>query len=196
MQAQRLSAKIYLQKDVVAFARKLLGKIICTQIEGQFTSGIIIETEAYAGEADKASHAFGGRRTRRTEIMYAHGGFAYVYLCYGIHYLFNVVTNAENIPHAVLIRTIAPLDGIEIMQARKAGKWNKSAAVGPGNVSKCLGIDMEMNTENLVNSSKIWIEDRGIIIPKNNIIASPRVGVDYAGEDAKLHYRFELKNKF
>lgn len=190
----RLPKDFYLEKDVVSIAKKLLGKVLCTRIEGQLTSGIITETEAYEGVTDRASHAFGGRRTQRTETMYREGGTSYVYLCYGIHELFNVVTHAKEIPHAVLIRSVAPLDGLETMQKRKNGKWAKTAATGPGNVSKCLGITREMNGYNLVTSNQIWIEDRGIVVPQNEITATPRIGVDYAGEHAKWLYRFVWKN--
>src|ERR1700739_2187259 len=117
-----LKRSFYLQEDVVLVAKDLLGKGLCTHINGKFTSGIITETEAYAGVFDKASHAFGGKRTPRNENMYARGGTLYVYLCYGIHHLFNVVTNNEDIPHAVLIRAIKPLEGIETILKRRKQK--------------------------------------------------------------------------
>ena len=118
----KLQADFYQREDVLLISRELLGKVLCTNFYGKLTSGIIVETEAYAGVTDKASHAYGGRRTKRTETMYASGGTAYVYLCYGIHHLFNIVTNKENIPHAVLIRSIQPRDGIEIMLQRRNKK--------------------------------------------------------------------------
>ena len=128
---KQLPRSFYLATDVVDLARELLGKVILTEVDGLRTSAIITETEAYAGETDKASHAFGGRRTARTEVMYAQGGTAYVYLCYGIHHLFNVVTNQRDVPHAVLVRAAAPLEGITVMQDR-LGR-------GPGRLLKgCL----------------------------------------------------------
>ena len=111
----KLQKDFYQREDVLTISRELLGKVLCTQFEGELTSGIIVETEAYAGETDQASHTYGGRRTLRTEVMYAPGGVSYIYLCYGIHHLFNVVTNFEGIPHAILIRAIKPIDGIDIM---------------------------------------------------------------------------------
>lgn len=197
----KLEKDFYLSEDVVQIARDLLGKYLCTKIEGKLTSGIITETEAYAGEIDKASHAFGNRRTNRTEIMFADGGVSYVYLCYGIHHLFNVVTNYKDTPHAVLIRAIKPVDGIETILKRRniltkenvkdflsKDKKNKIAG-GPGTVSQALGIKTKHTGLDLTGNV-IWIEDRGLKINKKDIIAGPRVGVDYAGEHAKWPYRF------
>ncbi len=115
----KLNRDFYQREDVLSISRELLGKILCTNFDGKFTNGMIVETEAYAGETDHASHAYGGRRTNRTETMYSPGGTAYVYLCYGIHHLFNVVTNAEDNPHAILIRAIEPIKGIESMLQRR-----------------------------------------------------------------------------
>jgi DNA-3-methyladenine glycosylase len=115
----KLALEFYSRKDVELIARQLLGKVLCSNIEGDITCGMIVETEAYAGITDRASHAYGGRRTARTEIMYRPGGTAYVYLCYGIHHLFNVVTNVQDQPHAVLIRAIEPIEGIDVMLKRR-----------------------------------------------------------------------------
>lgn len=189
----KIPAAYYLNENVVEIATDLIGKVLCTRINGVITSGIICETEAYAGINDKASHAYGGRRTQRTETMFSKGGIAYVYLCYGIHHLFNVVTNQEDIPHAVLVRGIFPLDGIESMKKRKnISRLTKGWSIGPGNVSKVLGITTKLDGFNLTGN-KIWIEDQSLKIDKNKIIAGPRVGVDYAGEDAKLSYRFQYE---
>lgn len=190
----RLGREFYLDEDVVHVAKRLLGKVLVTHLNGVITAGLICETEAYAGVKDRASHAFGDRRTKRTETMYLRGGHAYVYLCYGIHELFNVVTHSEEIPHAVLIRGVLPLEGVEIMDVRRGGK-KKHTGIGPGNVSKCLGITRELNGEDLVVSNRIWIEDRGIVVHENETLAGPRIGVDYAGDDALLHYRFVWNKK-
>jgi DNA-3-methyladenine glycosylase len=197
----KLEKDFYLNEDVVQVAKDLLGKYLCTKIDGKLTSGIITETEAYAGEIDKASHAFGNKRTNRTEIMFADGGVSYVYLCYGIHHLFNIVTNYKDTPHAVLIRAIKPADGLPTILKRRNittdkkpesylqdDKKNKLAG-GPGTVSQALGIKT-MHTGLELTGNVIWIEDRGLKIPKKDIIAGPRVGVDYAGEHAKWPYRF------
>jgi DNA-3-methyladenine glycosylase len=194
----------YLRDDVVRIAKDLLGKYLVTQFDGKITSGIIVETEAYSGLNDKASHAFGGRFTKRTKIMYRQGGTAYVYLCYGVHSLFNIVTNKSGIADAVLIRGIIPAEGLDVMLNR-AGKPKTTAkmGLGPGKVSRLLGIHFSATGSpvTFLEEDKppikpfIWVEDRGNIVTDSEIMASPRVGVDYAGEDAKLPWRFCLKKK-
>ncbi|MGZ3867196.1 MAG: DNA-3-methyladenine glycosylase [Bacteroidia bacterium] len=186
----KLKRGYYLQEDVVLVAKDLLGKVIYTRIDNRLVSAIITETEAYAGVFDKASHAFGGRRTARNETMYSKGGIAYVYLCYGMHHLFNVVTNAQDVPHAVLIRAVKPLEGIEtILKRRNQFALAKNTSGGPGTVSQALGITTALNGTDLTGKT-IWLQDEGIKIVKNEIITGPRIGVDYAGKDAKLPYRF------
>ena len=194
-----LPRDFYLRDDVVLIARELLGKVLFSNFDGILTGGIIVETEAYAGVIDKASHAYGNRRTQRTEVMYSKGGTAYVYLCYGVHSLFNVVTNQENVPHAILIRAIKPVIGIETMQKR-SGKEAMDAAfgTGPGKVSKLLGIHYSQSGIDLTKkpvekqSQGIWLADEGNIIHPGAIIAGERIGVSYAGEDALLPYRFRI----
>lgn len=190
----KLRRSFYLNDDVVAVSRELLGKALCTRIDGVCTEVLITETEAYAGETDKASHAFGGRRTPRTEPMYGQGGIAYVYLCYGIHHLFNVVTNVDGTPHAVLIRAATPLLGISRMLSRRNKKTqDRSLLSGPGCVAQALGIDTGMTGTDLEGDA-IWIEDRGIDVSPDDISIGPRIGVDYAAEDADRPYRFRLQN--
>jgi len=190
---KKLEAEFYERKDVVKIARELLGKILVTNWKGITTSGRIVESEAYAGIIDKASHASGGRRTNRNEIMYGEGGFVYVYLCYGIHHLFNVVTNSKEIPHAILIRALDPIDGIGQMLLRtRKKKLDHSLTRGPGNVSKALGILTKHSGLSLL-SDRIFICDDGGSYSKKEIAASPRIGVDYAGKDALLPYRFYVK---
>ncbi len=190
----KLDRDFYLNPDVVVVARALVGKVLFTRINNQVTAGIITETEAYNGVIDKASHAYGGRRTPRTEIMFQQGGTAYVYLCYGIHSMFNVVTNAEGIPHAVLIRAVKPYKGEKLMQLRRSPALpGRSLYNGPGKVCVALGIHYSLSGTSL-RSSKIWIEDKGITIPNNNVEITPRIGVDYAGLDALLPYRFNVKD--
>ena len=189
----KLSADFYKRDDVLLISRELLGKVLCTNFHGKLTSGIIVETEAYAGVTDKASHAYGGRRTNRTKTMYASGGIAYVYLCYGIHHLFNIVTNKENIPHAVLIRAIQPRDGIDIiLQRRKKKKVDRSLMAGPGSLTRSLGITVK-DSGTLLMDNLIWLEDQNIQIKNQDILASPRVGVQYAGKDANNPWRFRIK---
>jgi DNA-3-methyladenine glycosylase len=186
----KLEPGFYLGDDVLMIARKLLGKLLVTEFDGTTTSGRIIETEAYLGVTDRASHAYGGKRTGRTEVMFGKGGLSYVYLCYGIHHLFNVVTNKEDVPHAVLVRSIEPVDGKEVMMARSGHKsWSHKIGSGPGNVSKALGILTRHSGISLLGD-QLYIADDGF--KPGKILATPRIGVDYAGEDAFLPYRFVL----
>src|SRR6185312_566226 len=190
-----LGKEFFLRNNVVDISRELVGKFLVTNIKGKLTSGMISETEAYRGVVDKASHAYGGKRTARNEVMYGAGGNSYVYLCYGIHHLFNVVTNKEGTPHAILIRAIIPKDGLDIMmKRRKQTKLTRKFSDGPGTTSEALGIKTLHSGEPL-SGKTIWIEDRGIKFRRNDIIAGPRIGVDYAGEDALLPYRFRLNEK-
>ncbi|MDQ1096225.1 MULTISPECIES: DNA-3-methyladenine glycosylase [Chryseobacterium] len=183
----------YRNPDILFLAKDLLGKILYTCTEGNMSAGMIVETEAYGGIADKASHAYGGRRTGRTETMYQNGGVAYVYLCYGIHYLFNVVTSWEDDPQAVLIRAVEPLSGQELMQLRRNMQASKPAiSSGPGSAAKALGIDRSLNGKDLTGD-EIWIEDHGISYAAELIVSGPRIGVAYAGEDALLAWRFYVR---
>lgn len=186
----KLGRSFYERTDVVKIARDLLGKVLVTRFDNILTSGMITETEAYEGVTDRASHAYNNRRTERTEIMYWQGGTAYIYLCYGVHSLFNVVTNKKDIPHAILIRGLKPLEGTEAMLKRLYAKVLKGdMLIGPGKLSKALGIHYSATGTDLLGNT-IWIEDRKIKIRDNDITAGPRIGIDYAGEDAKLPYRF------
>jgi DNA-3-methyladenine glycosylase len=190
----KLATGFYERDDVVTIARELVGKILATRFEGRLTAGRIVETEAYNGVIDRASHAYNNRRTNRTQVMYTSGGVAYVYLCYGIHQLFNVVTNVKDTPHAVLIRALEPLAGVEEMLIRT----NKSKAGfdltrGPGNVSRALGIHIR-HTGMSLTGNEIFIADDGFQYPPHQVIATVRIGVDYAGEDALLPYRFIVKD--
>lgn len=197
MSAVKLDQIFYSGNDPVPIAKALLGKVLCTNFDGVLTSGMIVETEAYNGRTDKACHSHIHGKTERTKVMFGEPGNAYVYLCYGIHHLFNVVTNAEGNADAILIRGIEPLNGIDtILKRRGKSKLKRSAGGGPGIASQALGITVEDYGTDLTGE-KIWIEDRGIQIKASQIISSPRVGVDYAGEDAKLPWRFRIKgNKF
>jgi DNA-3-methyladenine glycosylase len=192
--AKKLDASFYTHADVVRISRALLGKVLCTHLHGQRTEAIIVETEAYAGVNDKASHAYGGRRTPRTEVMYCEGGTAYIYLCYGMYSLFNVVTNVKDVPHAVLIRGAAPLTGVDVMLERmQKSKCTPTLLTGPGKLSKALGLHYSLTGASLLGD-RIWIEDRGIRIPAGAVDVTPRIGIDYAGDDAALPYRFVVKD--
>ena len=189
----KLDLDYYLNPNVVHLAQDLLGKVLFTNFDNQITAGIITATEAYAGVTDKASHAYGGRFTERTKTMYNKGGCSYVYLCYGIHHLFNIVTNQKGIPDAVLLRGIKPLIGIDkMMERRNKNKITNTFSSGPGSASEALGIKTIHNNLSLVDN-EIWIEDQGIIINPNEIRHAPRIGVAYAQEDALLKYHFSIK---
>jgi DNA-3-methyladenine glycosylase len=188
----KLPQDFYQQKDVVKVARSLLGKGLFTKHNGVVTGGTIVETEAYSW-VERGCHAFDARITNRNAVMFGKGGHAYVYLCYGIHNLFNVVTNVEGTADAVLIRAIEPVTGMAEMKLRRGTLANPyHLTSGPGKLSKALGIDRTFNGKSLTES-EVWIEDFGKKIVKKDIDASPRIGIDYAGEDASLPWRFTIK---
>jgi DNA-3-methyladenine glycosylase len=189
---KKLGPSFYLREDVTKIAKELLGKVLVTNWNNEYTSGRIVETEAYAGEIDRASHAWKGR-TKRTEVIFGEGGTAYVYLCYGIHQMFNIVTNKEDVPHAILIRAVEPMEGIDIMLKRtKKAKLDVTLGRGPGNVGKAFGFHTSQCGQ-LLNSNELYIADDGFKVTPSMIGASPRIGVDYAGEHAEWHYRFYLR---
>lgn len=184
-----LKKDFFQNEDVLFVARELIGKVLCSTLGDEKTEAIIYETEAYCGASDKACHAWPMRKTPRTEIFYAPGGLAYVYLCYGIHNLFNIITGPEGMPRAVLLRAAVPIRGIDVIKERR----NNSAhlADGPGKLSQALGIDRSSNGMALTKKNGLWLEDRGIALPYKS---TPRIGIDYAGEDAKLPWRFLGEN--
>jgi DNA-3-methyladenine glycosylase len=187
-----LPLSFYLLPDVVQIAKELLGKVLVTNWNGELTSGRIVETEAYAGDQDRASHAFRGI-TPRTTVMFEEGGTAYVYLCYGIHQMFNIVTNTKGTAHAILIRAVEPIEGIEVMLRRTGKKvLDHTLTRGPGNVGKAFGFHTSQCGLPL-QSKELYIADDGFTVEETSIITSPRIGVDYAGEHALLDYRFYIK---
>jgi DNA-3-methyladenine glycosylase len=194
---KRLPLSFYARKDVVLIAKELIGKIIITRFDGQVTSARIVETEAYAGITDKASHAFGGRRTARNEQLYSRAGTAYVYISYGLHQMMNIVTNDKDIPDAVLIRAAEPIAGIEIMLKRTGKKTHdKTLTRGPGNVAKALGIFRHHSGISLLGN-EIYLMDDATKVAAGDIGISARIGVESAGADALLPYRFYIKgNKY
>lgn len=190
---KKLPIQFYKRPDVVQIASELIGKIIVTNFDGLITAGRIVETEAYIGLTDRASHSYGGKRTVRNEYMYAGAATAYVYICYGIHHLFNVVCNEKNIPDAVLIRAVEPLTGIETMQARTGKrKADNSLTKGPGNAAKALGISKMHSGINLLKG-EIYIADDGYTIVANSIGISKRIGIDGTGDAVLKPYRFYMR---
>jgi DNA-3-methyladenine glycosylase len=189
---QKLTKDFFLNDSVTNVAQELLGKFLFTNINGNISSGIIVETEAYCGRDDKACHAYNGKRTKRNETMYAGGGIAYVYLCYGMHHMLNVVTNTAGQADAVLIRAVEPMEGLSYMLARKQTTKINRISSGPGNVCKALGIELIHDRLDL-RGEEVWIEEN--ISPKYfEIMASTRIGVDYAGDDAKRLWRYSIKD--
>ena len=186
-----LPESFYQRDNVALIAKELLGKHLYTCIRGKVTSGIIVETEAYS-QREKGCHAFNGQ-TPRNRIMFGNGGFAYVYLCYGIHHLFNIVTNTEGIADAVLIRALKPQEGQSLMMKRMNVASIKRITSGPGKLTKALGIDRRLNGKYLLND-EVWVQDNGSSISRNDIVASKRIGIDYAGKDSLLPWRFTIKD--
>lgn len=189
---QAIPTEYFSSQDVVTLAADLLGKFIFTNFNGKLTGGIIIETEAYAGSIDRASHAYGNRRTKRTEPLFQSGGRLYVYLCYGLHYLVNIVTGPAELPHAILLRAVYPTDGIDMIRSRRHNFKLplEKLMSGPGTLAQGLGLSVQHT--NLPLKTHIWIEDRNINFNASEIHSSARIGVEYAGEDAKLPWRFSI----
>lgn len=186
----KLPLSFYLADDVVQLAQMLIGCSLHTNFNGLHKAVLITETEAYAGINDRASHAWNGRFTKRIATMYKQGGIAYVYLCYGIHHLFNIVTAAEGTPHAILIRGGIPLSNALAKQQPSGYKSNRELQLnGPGKLSKDLGISVAHNGISLLGDH-IWVEAAGFEVKDTQILRKSRVGIDYAGEDAGLPYRF------
>ena len=188
----KLARAFYTRPDVVAVARRLLGTLLVARArDGRRVSGVIVETEAYRGPEDRASHTHGGRRTRRTETMYARGGTAYVYFVYGMYHQFNVVTNVADVPHAVLVRALEPVEGVDLMRRRRGGVAPGALTSGPGKLCIALGIDRRLDRADLLGD-RIWLEPGRRVSPAA-IAAGPRVGIDYAEDWVARPWRFWLR---
>lgn len=189
----KLPREFYTRPNVVAVARDLLGKLLVVPgRDRERISGIIVETEAYRGPLDRAAHSYGGRRTRRTETMYGIGGTAYVFFVYGMYNQFNVVTNVEDNPHAVLIRALEPVEGIELMRKRRHGQPDHNLTNGPGKLCLALDIDRQLDRADLLGD-KVWLEE-GKKIPRSRIMSGPRIGIDYAEEWVDKPWRFWIRD--
>jgi DNA-3-methyladenine glycosylase len=188
----KLPREFYTRPDVLAIARDLLGQVLVVRArDGRRVSGTIVETEAYRGPEDRASHAYGGRRTRRTETMYARGGTAYVYFVYGMHHQFNVVTNVEDVPHAILVRAVVPREGIALMRRRRTGRPDPDLASGPGKLCQALGIDLRLDGVDLLGD-RVWLERGERTLARADVVTGPRVGIAYAGAWARRPWRFRV----
>ncbi|MDB5119286.1 MAG: DNA-3-methyladenine glycosylase [Sphingobacteriales bacterium] len=193
----KLPLSFYQRDDVILIAKELLGKYLYTNIDGKITGGMIVETEAYNGPDDRGSHAYNNKRTPRNEMMYNHGGVVYMYICYGIHDMLNIVTGTEDSSHAVLIRAIEPLTGIETMRERRNLFSNDNRLCqGPGALGKALGLNKSHNGIGL-QYDIIWMDDVGLAFTEDQVKASPRVGMNFEGPYKTIPWRFYLKgNKF
>jgi DNA-3-methyladenine glycosylase len=188
----RLNRDFY-SMESIEVARALLGRRLIHRLpDGRKLSGRIVETEAYLGVDDQAAHSFGGRRTPRTEVMYGEPGLSYVYFIYGMYFCLNVVTTAKEIPEAVLIRAIEPLDGVGHMAGASEADPHR-VANGPGKLCRALQITKTHNALDLTFNKVLWIEDDGAISDAQ-IVEGPRVGIDYAGDAAHWPLRFGIRN--
>ena len=196
MSGRRLGRDFFTRTDTLRVARDLLGKLLVVPTpSGRRVSGMIVETEAYLGEIDKGAHSYGGRRTARNEIMYSEGGHVYVFFVYGMYYQLNFVTGQIDHPHAILIRAVEPVEGIETMRERRGVMKDKNLTSGPGKLCIALGVDRSFNGADAVGE-RIWLEEYRDL-KKSEIVTGPRVGIDYAEEFVDMPWRFWVKgNEF
>jgi DNA-3-methyladenine glycosylase len=191
LRSQILQRDFYTRADTLRVARELLGKrLVVPAPSGARVSGRVVEVEAYLGVEDRAAHSYGGRRTRRTETMYAAGGTAYVFFVYGMHHQFNVVTGPPGQPHAVLVRAVEPEEGRELMRARRPVSKERELTSGPGKLCRALGLDLGFDGEDLTEGGRVWLEETGVRLKPAQIASGPRIGVAYAAEDALKPWRF------
>lgn len=184
--------KNFYNRNTIKVAQEILGKFLVRKIGKKIIAGKIVETEAYVGPSDLASHASRGK-TARTAPMFGPPGHAYVYLVYGLNYCFNIVTEKENYPAAVLIRAIEPTDGIDLIKKfRKNQKIIFNLTNGPGKLCQALKIDKSLNNSD-ISKNILWVEDRGLKIKPSEIVAAKRIGVDYAGQYKNKPWRFYLR---
>lgn len=189
---RKLPRDFYTRANVLTVTRELLGKLLVAPAEdGTRVSGMIVEAEAYRGPEDRASHAYGGRRTNRTETMYGIGGTAYVYFVYGMYNQFNVVTNVQDIPHAILIRALEPVEGIEMMRQRRQSHADRNLTNGPGKLCIAMGIDRRLDRADLLGN-RVWLEDYQRI-GRSKIASGPRIGIDYAEDWVDKPWRFWIR---
>jgi DNA-3-methyladenine glycosylase len=194
LKPQILKRDFYTRADTLLVARELLGKrLIVPSEKGTRVSSRIVEVEAYLGAEDRAAHSYGGRRTRRTETMFGVGGTAYVFFVYGMHHQFNVVAGPQGLPHAVLVRAVEPEEGRELMKERRPVSKERELTSGPGKLCRALGIDLTFDGEDLTAGGRVWLEETGVTFKPEEVASGPRIGVDYAGEDASKPWRFWVK---
>ena len=189
----KLPRDFYTRPNVVTVARELLGKLLVVPtVKGKRVSGKIVEVEAYRGPQDRAAHSYGGRRTKRTETMYGIGGTTYVFFVYGMYYQFNVVSGPAETPHAILIRAVEPVEGIELMRKRRHRRPDHNLTNGPGKLCIAMGIDRRLDGDDLLGN-KAWLEEDAKVL-RSRIMSGPRIGIDYAEEWRDRPWRFWIKD--
>ena len=193
LSGRRLDAKLFLRTDTLAVAREMLRKLLVVPDEhGERVSGMIVEVEAYCGIEDRGAHSYGGRRTARNEVTYGPGGHAYVFFIYGMYYQLNFVLGPVEHPHVLLIRAVEPVEGIDVMRERRGQMKDTNLTSGPGKLCIALNIDRSLNEEDLIEGSKIWVEEYRSF-SREEMAVGKRIGIDYAGEDAHLPWRYWVK---
>ena len=193
---KKLPGSFYQRENVIEIAKELLGKVLLTKWNGVVSSGRIVEVEAYNGIIDKASHAFAGRRTARNEIMYANGGVAYVYLCYGVHWMMNVVARPPGVdyPGAILIRAIEPIEGLHHIAGRRAGQPQRDWANGPGRLTRAIGITKAQDGLDMIARGSPLYFETGESIPDHQIMRGPRIGIHVPEPSRSWEWRFWVKD--
>ena len=180
----------FFMRDGITVAKELLGKKLVNITPEGKTSGIICETEIYMGEEDKACHCYGGKRTKRTEVLYKSGGHIYVYLIYGMHVCMNISANIEGVPHCILLRALIPKENLQLMEKRRNTQNKKALCSGPAKLTQAMGIDLSYYGKSVFSKST-YVEDIGIT---PEIVSSTRININYAGDDAQKPYRFLIKD--
>ena len=193
----KISQSFYQRDDTLLIARELLGKYLFTKVEDKVVGGIIVETEAYLGPEDRGSHSFNNKRTTRNEMMYEAGGVVYMYICYGIHDRLNIVTGTKGSSHAILIRALEPVAGIDTMKMRRGSSVDRiRLCKGPGALGKALGVSKLHNGVSL-QGDEVWIEDQGLSISDDDVVSTARVGMNFDGVYKEIPWRYYIKgNKY
>lgn len=193
----------FFNRDARIVAKDLLGKVLVRKTNGKELKGIIVETEAYIGSIDKASHAYGGRKTKRTETLYREAGTAYVYFIYGMHNCFNVITNKSGVAEGVLIRALEPLNDFEYLSQKRFEKsytelnnaQKRGLTNGPAKLTKAFNITMEENKVDMLSSDELYIADFDYKV--GEVVETTRIGIDYAEEAKDFLWRYYIKgNKY
>lgn len=182
----------FYNRDTLTVAEEVLGKTLVHVTEEGITKGKIVEVEAYIGPQDKAAHSYNNLYSERTKIQYGEGGYAYVYLIYGMYHCMNIVTNRANLPESLLIRALEPLEGIELMKQRRKTDRLKMLCNGPGKLCQAMGITKENYGDDLCGDV-LYLEE-GEALEKEQILRSRRINIDYAEEAKEFLWRFSIRD--